>query len=141
MPLSLYRLSIPITDSHGRIITVLGGTPRDVEGWKIVTDGAAKLMKDNADRLSVSDELVNHRRAQEPYAAVSRGFSYGGGQMVSNRLPFPFLLLMSTQEPGNLQQSRKNTAVTDELLAHEYFKRLSKWANRMFPSFFMWSFS
>ncbi|KAJ7667890.1 hypothetical protein DFH06DRAFT_1126580 [Mycena polygramma] len=40
----LGRLSIPIIDSQGRIIAVLGGTPRDVEGWKAVTDAAAAAL-------------------------------------------------------------------------------------------------
>jgi hypothetical protein len=70
---------------------------------------SAKLMKDNTHWLSVSDELLNHRCAQEPYAAVTSGVSLDGGQMVSNYLPFPLSLLMSTREPGNLQQNCKNT--------------------------------
>jgi hypothetical protein len=70
---------------------------------------SAKLMKDNTHWLSVSDELLNHRCAQEPYAAVTCGVSLGGGQMVRNCLPFPLSSLMSTREPGNLQQNCKNT--------------------------------
>ncbi|KAJ7870539.1 hypothetical protein B0H13DRAFT_1896104 [Mycena leptocephala] len=112
-------LSIPITDRLGHIIAVLGGTPRDREGWKIVTDGAAKLMEDNVHGLSLSEEQLKHRRAQDSYPAISRGISYGSGQV----------------KPGNLQHNQKNTQVTDELLAHEYFKRLSSWANLLFWTF------
>ncbi|KAJ7934028.1 hypothetical protein B0H13DRAFT_2306053 [Mycena leptocephala] len=96
-------LSIPIIDCHGRIIAVLGGMPRDYTGWKIVTDAAAKLMEDKAHRLSHSEEQLHHRRAQEPYPAVARGVSHGGGQTA----------------PGNLKHNMKNTKVTDELLAHD----------------------
>ncbi|KAF7371735.1 hypothetical protein MVEN_00030000 [Mycena venus] len=101
-------LSIPIIDSHGRIIAILGGTPRDMENWKTVTDGAAKLMEDNAHRLSVSEEQLNHCRAYGSYPSIAR-VSHGGGQT----------------EPGNLQTNKKNKRVMDELLAHEHFNRLS----------------
>ncbi|KAJ7651889.1 hypothetical protein B0H17DRAFT_1215103 [Mycena rosella] len=101
-------LSIPIVvDIHGRIIAVLGGMPRDLPGRKIVKDGATMLMADNAHRLSYSEEDLHHRRAQEPYPA----------------------------EPGNLCNNPANTAVTDELLAHKYFKRLSDFANCLFRTF------
>ncbi|KAF7358257.1 hypothetical protein MVEN_00874700 [Mycena venus] len=112
-------LSIPIMDSHGCIIAILGGMPRDIERWKTVTDGAAKLMEDNAHRLSVSEEQLNHRRAHGSYPSIARGVSHGGGQT----------------EPGNLQTNKKNKRVTDELLAHEHFNRLSKWANFLFWTF------
>ncbi|KAJ7794380.1 hypothetical protein B0H14DRAFT_3557404 [Mycena olivaceomarginata] len=108
-----------IYNSYGRIIAVLGGTPRDISGWKIVTDAAAKLLEDNAHQLTQSEALVHHRRAQEPYPAVSWGVSLGGGQ----------------PGPSNLQTTAKNTRVTDELLASDCFKRLSGWANLLFWTF------
>ncbi|KAJ7831821.1 hypothetical protein B0H14DRAFT_3463770 [Mycena olivaceomarginata] len=37
--------------------------------------------------------------------------------------------------PGNLQQNKHNTQVTDKLLAHEHFQRLSKCANLLFWTF------
>ncbi|KAJ7732875.1 hypothetical protein B0H16DRAFT_1732606 [Mycena metata] len=73
-------LSIPIIDAHGRIIAVLGGTPRDVEGWRAITDRAATLMETKATRLRHTEDQLHHRRAQEPYPSVDRGPSYGGGQ-------------------------------------------------------------
>ncbi|KAJ7909889.1 hypothetical protein B0H13DRAFT_1616181 [Mycena leptocephala] len=114
-----YRLSTPIIDCHGLIIAVLGGFPRDHAGWKIITDTAAKLMEENAYRLSHSDEQPHHRRAQEPFPAVSR----------------LYVPTIGLQAPGNLQHNKKNTKVTDELLAHECFNRLSKWANILFWTF------
>ncbi|KAJ7676186.1 hypothetical protein B0H17DRAFT_849740, partial [Mycena rosella] len=109
-----------ITDSHGRIIAILGGNPRDAAGWKVVTEGAARLMRDNAHRLSHSEKDLHHRRAQEPFPQVSRGVSLGGGQT----------------EPGELHNNLANVAVTDELLGHDYFKRLSGFANKL-----MWIFA
>ncbi|KAF7371916.1 hypothetical protein MVEN_00049300 [Mycena venus] len=85
-------LSIPIINSYGRIIAILGGTPQDIERWKTITDGAAKLMEDNAYRLSVSEEQLNYCRTHGPYPSITRGVSHGGGQT----------------EPGNLQTSKKN---------------------------------
>ncbi|KAJ7926894.1 hypothetical protein B0H13DRAFT_2313146 [Mycena leptocephala] len=91
-------LTIPITDSLGRIIAVL-----------------ANLMEAKANRLSHSKEELHHRRAQEPYPSVSRG-PYGGGQT----------------EPGELQNNKANTQVTDELLADESFQHLIHFANGTF---------
>ncbi|KAF7347021.1 hypothetical protein MVEN_01455300 [Mycena venus] len=112
-------LSIPIINSHGRIIAILGGTPRDIENWKTITDGAAKLMEDNTHRISVSEEQLNHRCAHGSYPSITRGVSHGGRQT----------------EPGNLQTNKKNKRVMDELLAHEHFNWLSKWANLLFWTF------
>ncbi|KAJ7029150.1 hypothetical protein C8F04DRAFT_1117307 [Mycena alexandri] len=47
-------LSIPIVNSYSRIITVLGGTPRDVEGWHVITDYVATFMEIKATRLKQS---------------------------------------------------------------------------------------
>ncbi|KAJ7613460.1 hypothetical protein FB45DRAFT_1111969, partial [Roridomyces roridus] len=100
--------TIPIVDCHGRIIVILGGQPRDREGWQIVTDGAAAKMDAAAQELDVSDDDYDHRRAQQPYIPISCGASFGGGQ----------------GEPGVLQNNPQNKAVTDKLKAHEYFGRI-----------------
>ncbi|KAF7342991.1 hypothetical protein MVEN_01729200 [Mycena venus] len=98
-------LLIPIINSHGGIIVILGGMPRDIKNGKTVTNGAAKLMEDNAHRLSVSEEQLNHCCAHGSYPSIARGVSHGGGQT----------------EPGNLQTNKKNKQITDELLTHEHF--------------------
>ncbi|KAJ7790476.1 hypothetical protein B0H14DRAFT_3501585 [Mycena olivaceomarginata] len=95
-------LTIPILDSRRRIIALLGGTPRDVEGWEKVTQGAASLLQDCLRQ------------------AVGRGVSHGGGQM----------------EPGELQQNLTNTRITDDLMAHKFFKRIVGFTNVLF---FMWA--
>ncbi|KAJ7723139.1 hypothetical protein B0H16DRAFT_1431096 [Mycena metata] len=112
-------LSIPIIDAHGRIIAVLGGTPRDVEGWRAITDRAAALMETKATRLRHTEDQLYHRRAQEPYPAVGRGPSYGGGQT----------------EPCELINNKSNTQVTDEILADESFQHIIRFSNLLFRIF------
>ncbi|KAJ7839910.1 hypothetical protein B0H13DRAFT_1649971 [Mycena leptocephala] len=112
-------LSIPIVDSRGRIIAVLGGMPKDLIGWKVITDRAAALMESGVRAGSFSEDQVHHRRAQEPYPSISRGISHGGGQI----------------EPGELHNNNPNTRVTDELLRQECFRRLAGFANCLFQTF------
>ncbi|KAJ7176368.1 hypothetical protein C8R43DRAFT_1118887 [Mycena crocata] len=116
----LGELTIPIVDSKRRVIAVLGGMPKDVVGWKVVTDGAFNLLQARLPRLHLTNELLHHRRAEEAYAALARGWSHGGGQT----------------EPGELANNVANTKVTDELLAHEYFKRIAQFATILFA---MWA--
>lgn len=74
------------------------------------------MLEERVDRIRLAEEDRDHRRAQEPYAAISRGISHGGGQT----------------RPGNLCNNDANTQVTDELLAHDYFRRMAMFANREF---------
>ncbi|KAJ7914350.1 hypothetical protein B0H13DRAFT_2325383 [Mycena leptocephala] len=112
-------LSIPIIDSNGRIIAVLGGMPRDVVGWERITGEAATLLDTRVKQGSFNDEQIYHRRAQEPYPSISRGISHGGGQT----------------EPGELCNNPSNTRLTDELLQQECFQRLAGFANCLFATF------
>ncbi|KAJ7473406.1 hypothetical protein FB451DRAFT_1035718, partial [Mycena latifolia] len=114
------RLTIPILDAHRRVIALLGGMPRDEAAWKIVTDGAADLMDERISCIRLTDERLHHRRAQDQFPAIARGNSHGGGQL----------------EPGETQNNKANTKLTDELLAHPYFKRISSFANMLFA---MWA--
>lgn len=114
---------IPLLDSHRRLIALLGGTPRDVAGWKIATDGAAALLAERVERVRLDEEAMQHRRAQDPYAAIARGISHGGGQT----------------EPGNLCNNVTNTELTDELLAHKYFKRIAAFANSAYECYCMYA--
>ncbi|KAF8184123.1 hypothetical protein K438DRAFT_1766566 [Mycena galopus ATCC 62051] len=87
-------LTVAILDSQRRVIALLGGTPNNVDDWATIC---------------LSDEKLHHRRAasmDDPYAAVSRGQSHGGGQT----------------EPGELQQNQTNTRVTDDLLKDPVFQ-------------------
>ncbi|KAJ7909514.1 hypothetical protein B0H13DRAFT_1877673 [Mycena leptocephala] len=115
----LLSLTIPITDSFGRIIAILGGTPHDTEGWRAITDRAANLMEAKATRLSHSEEELHRHHAQEPYSPISRGPSYGGGQT----------------EPSELQNNKVNTRVTNELLADKSFWHLIRFTNVIFRIF------
>lgn len=113
------RLAIPILDSQRRLLALLGGTPDDVAGWKLVTDGAYTLLDERLPRLQLTADQLHHRRAQDAYPAVSRGWSHGGGQT----------------EPGELSNNVANTQATDELLAHPHYNRISTFVNRRSPAF------
>ncbi|KAJ7789145.1 hypothetical protein B0H14DRAFT_3503324 [Mycena olivaceomarginata] len=116
----LGKLTIPILDSHRRIIALLGGTPRDEARWKATTDRAAALLDQRLDRIRLSDERLHHRRAQDSFPAIGRGLSHGGGQI----------------EPRELCNNVSNTQLTDELLADPSFQRLAGFANFLFA---MWA--
>ncbi|KAJ7759858.1 hypothetical protein B0H14DRAFT_3511215 [Mycena olivaceomarginata] len=110
------HLSIPIVDRKRRVVGVLGGGPRDREGWKIVTDGAFTLLQERVPHVRLSDDRLHHRHAQESFPALARGWSHGGGQT----------------EPGELCNNVANTRITDDLLAHKYFQRIAHFANVLF---------
>ncbi|KAJ7134943.1 hypothetical protein C8R43DRAFT_1132861 [Mycena crocata] len=112
----LGSLTVPIVDSRRRVIAVLGGMPRDLSGWKIVTDGAFKLLQERLHRIRLTDERLHHRRAQEAYAALARGWSHGGDR----------------RSRASWSNNVANTLVTDELLAHDYFKRIAQFATILF---------
>ncbi|KAJ7742390.1 hypothetical protein B0H14DRAFT_3515115 [Mycena olivaceomarginata] len=114
----LGKLTIPILDSHRRVIALLGGTPRNQAGWKAATDGAAALLEERVARIRLSDERLHHCRAQDSFPAIARGLSHGGGQI----------------EPGELCNNVSNTQLTDELLANPCFQRLAGFANLLFTT-------
>ncbi|KAJ6470478.1 hypothetical protein C8R45DRAFT_836831 [Mycena sanguinolenta] len=108
-------LPIPIIDRRRRVFALLGGQPHDAPEWEKVSKGAATLLQERLSRVRLTDELLHHRRAQESFAALARGWSHGGGQT----------------EPGELQNNIANTQLTDELLAHKYFQRIANFANML----------
>ncbi|KAJ7741229.1 hypothetical protein B0H14DRAFT_2637858 [Mycena olivaceomarginata] len=112
----LGELTVPVVDRQRRVVITLGGMPRDRAGWKTVTEGAAALLRERVSRLRLSDERLHHRRALDSFPALARGWSHGGGQT----------------EPGELCNNVANTRVTDELLAHPYFRRIALFANMLF---------
>ncbi|KAJ7814402.1 hypothetical protein B0H14DRAFT_3477071 [Mycena olivaceomarginata] len=86
----------------------------------VVTDGAARLLRERLDRIRLPQDRLHHRRAQESFPALARGLSHGGGQT----------------EPGELQNNVANTKLTDELLASEPFLRIAHFTNIFFA---MWA--
>ncbi|KAJ7683921.1 hypothetical protein B0H14DRAFT_3534871 [Mycena olivaceomarginata] len=83
-------LSIPIVDRKRRVVGVLGGGPRDREGWKIVTDGAFALLQERVPHVRLSDDRLHHRRAQESFQ-LSRedgrtAGADGAGELCNNRI-------------------------------------------------------
>ncbi|KAK6977269.1 hypothetical protein R3P38DRAFT_2582101 [Favolaschia claudopus] len=117
----LGEISIPILDSHRRLLALLGGKPRDLEGWQKVTDDASRLLDKALSTATFPEEKYTHRRAHEqtPYPTISRGVSYGGGQV----------------SPGELCNTPRNERVSDELLQHECFQRISGFSNCLFRLF------
>ncbi|KAJ6456532.1 hypothetical protein C8R45DRAFT_844872 [Mycena sanguinolenta] len=101
---------------------VLGSTPRDTSSWKGVTDGAFALLEERRHRIRLPEDQLHHRRAheQEAFPALAYGWSHGGGQT----------------ELGELCQNVANTCLTDELLAHEFFRRIVLFANVFF---YLWA--
>ncbi|KAJ6473904.1 hypothetical protein C8R45DRAFT_835326 [Mycena sanguinolenta] len=91
--------------------------PRDAVNWQAVSDGAAKLLRERLPCVCLTSDCLHHHRAQGSFAALVWGWSYGGGQT----------------EPGELQDNIANTRVTDELLAHKYFRRLAHFGNSKPP--------
>ncbi|KAF7361096.1 hypothetical protein MSAN_01140800 [Mycena sanguinolenta] len=107
--------TVPITDSHWRLFALLGGMPKDLVAWKVVTDGTAKMMADRAPHAHFTDEDWNHWCAHPdtPYPSISRGVSLGGGQL----------------QPGELANHPDNVTITDEMIAHKYFRRIVGFTN------------
>ncbi|KAF8177172.1 hypothetical protein K438DRAFT_1770269 [Mycena galopus ATCC 62051] len=109
----LGQLAIPIIDRRRRVVAVMGGSPRDNEAWKTVTDGAFALLHARLAQIRLPDDRLHHRRTQESFPALARGWSHSGGQT----------------EPGELRNNVTNTRLTDELLAHEFLQHLAHFAN------------
>ncbi|KAJ7939187.1 hypothetical protein B0H13DRAFT_1850922 [Mycena leptocephala] len=67
-----FGITILIIDSHRRLIPLLGGKPKDLVGWKRITDAAAELMANgggqtqpgelcnNTANTEITDELLAH---------------------------------------------------------------------------------
>ncbi|KAJ7831846.1 hypothetical protein B0H14DRAFT_3713105 [Mycena olivaceomarginata] len=91
------RLTILIVDSHRCLIALLGGKPKDLLGWKIVTDGTAHLLDSLLPRAHFTAGDSLHRRAhpESPYPSVSRGLSHGGGQ---TNIPGTWRALQSSRQ-------------------------------------------
>ncbi|KAF7358842.1 hypothetical protein MSAN_01224100 [Mycena sanguinolenta] len=111
----LGEITIPVIDSHKTVFALLGGMPQDLVGWKVATDGAADMMSRLSADGHFTDEDAHHRRAhpETPYPSVSRGVSHGGGQT----------------QPGELCNHPANVKITDEMMAHIFFRRIVGFTN------------
>ncbi|KAF8157568.1 hypothetical protein K438DRAFT_1861462 [Mycena galopus ATCC 62051] len=110
-----FMTTVPVVDSHRRLIILLGGKPKDTTGGNRVTDGAGHLMDSLFHRAHFKPEDSHHRRAHpdSPYFSIRRGLSMGGEQ----------------GEPGELHNHPDNVTVSDEMLGHEYFRRMVGFTN------------
>ncbi|KAJ7291857.1 hypothetical protein C8J57DRAFT_1212279 [Mycena rebaudengoi] len=114
-------LTIPILDVQRRIIALLGGMPRDVEGWKATTNEVAELMEAQRCRTSFSDANTHHRWVDSecPYACISCGVSHRCGQL----------------QPGELCNTETHELLASELRQHPCFKSLDSFANSLMRTF------
>ncbi|KAJ7846840.1 hypothetical protein B0H14DRAFT_3677681 [Mycena olivaceomarginata] len=107
----LGELTIPIIDSHRRLIALLGGKPKDLLGWKKVTDSAAHLLESPLPRAHFTVETLS---------------------IDMHILSRPTLLFPA---PGELCNHPDNIEITDEMLEHECFQRIVGFANCLFRIF------
>lgn len=77
----------PLVDRQNRILGVLGGQPKDREGWQNVVQAASDGVESAGPRCKFNEKQSIHRRGAFP--ALACGMSFGGGQMV-RRHPPPF---------------------------------------------------
>ncbi|KAF7345127.1 hypothetical protein MSAN_01888700 [Mycena sanguinolenta] len=110
-------LTIAILDSRRRAIGLLGGQPKDVVGWAKVIEHVSDALQRRIPDLELPESELHHRRAydEEPFPAVSRGLSHGGGQT----------------QPGRLQQNVTNTRITDEFLEDPIFNRMAGFGSKL----------
>ena len=83
------RSTYLLLDGENRIIGVLVGQPRNLEGpqgWKAVQEDALAGLKEAAPRLKFTDKEKRDGR-RGPFPTIAHGLSFGGGQMVSKMMP------------------------------------------------------
>ncbi|KAJ7071611.1 hypothetical protein C8F01DRAFT_1111218 [Mycena amicta] len=101
------RDTIPIIDLRRRLLALLAGQPHG-DNWPGIVEAATTAMEERAPRVKLSQEKLEHRRAERAFPSLARGVSHRGGQ----------------KQPGELLIVGENKTVTDELLAHDAFKRI-----------------
>jgi hypothetical protein len=77
-----------------------------------------------------------HRRGN--FTALATGVSFGGGQKVwcpASDILFATNFKLMPQLPGNLVNTKKNTAILDEILESTAFIRLARFANSKYLTF------
>ncbi|KAJ6536530.1 hypothetical protein DFH09DRAFT_1324567 [Mycena vulgaris] len=110
------EVTIPIINAHRGLIALLGGKPKDLIGWKIVTDAAAELMARLMQQGHFSDEQLHHRCARS----------------LTRQSHEEFLMVVGNLELCN---NKSNTKISDELLASVWFQRISDFTMCLFMTF------
>ncbi|KZT00442.1 uncharacterized protein LAESUDRAFT_666199, partial [Laetiporus sulphureus 93-53] len=103
----------PITDSEGRVIGVLAGSPND-PSWQSVNSEASALLKKAQTQMHFTSKMEKHLRGD--YPALSVGVSFGGGQKC----------------PGNLVNLNQNAMALATLLKDQTFIRIAGFASAAF---------
>ena len=85
----VYRTPVLITDSKGRIVAVLAGTPQEREAWSKCMQGVQAAMDEAFSNLRWTDARTlpdnskgAGRNRRGPYYTLAAGLSFGGGQKV-----------------------------------------------------------
>ncbi|KAK7433578.1 hypothetical protein VKT23_020711 [Stygiomarasmius scandens] len=78
----IFRTSIPIIDKDGRIFLVLVGSPPGDTTWDGVHEQAGLLLDHY--RLTVTRSHMDHPPRRNVWCSISTGYSFGGGQKVSD---------------------------------------------------------
>jgi len=121
------RETRPIVDRSGRVIALLGGSPRD-PSWDNVEKEAREAIQHAGAKIKFTAKQTTHRRGPSP--AVSKGLSHGGGQTVGARPHTYQSRITLPQEPGILSNSSKTNAALTELFATKSIRRFVGFANR-----------
>ncbi|CAK5271031.1 unnamed protein product [Mycena citricolor] len=109
------KARVDVVDSEGRIFLSLAGKPRDLAGYAIATEAAAKLLLEELEKCRFSTQDIHHRRAgPEGYATITAGISYGGGR----------------KQPGNVVHGKAAHANAAERLKESpHIKRIVGFTN------------
>jgi hypothetical protein len=121
----LNSTATPILDEGGRVIAILAGRPKSETevSWRALHDEAFQAMARGQRQASFTANQLCHRRGE--FFALSTGASFGGGQRVRLYLPTIGCSSYMTQVPGNLRNTKKNTAILAALMGTHSIKRFA----------------
>jgi|SRR5271169_1218655 len=105
---NIYRKSMPILDSEGRIVAILAGCPND-KCWPELNRQAAKALEEARVRCNMRDK--KHRRGIFP--SLRGGVLLGGGQTM----------------PMNAKNGDQAGEIVTDLNGRESFRRISGFTN------------
>jgi hypothetical protein len=125
--------AIPILDSEGRVVALLGGRPRD-SSWDMVQKVASKDISEARKACQFSEKDASHRRCLSPSLAC--GFSFGGGQKVPYIFSFHKVFVTHRgnlpKVPGTLGLTHNNRAAMTNLIQSSAIQRIAGHSNGLF---------
>lgn len=78
------RNTRPIVDSHNKVIGVIGGRPKDAQGWEKLQREASDIIEQAQPKMHFGNANMDTRQRdkKKPYKSMTTGILYGGGQQV-----------------------------------------------------------